>query len=63
MFLGQTVRIVNLLFTGSPEITTCLGKQGIVRGLKFTQLGTIMVVVEFKSHLRLCFFKEELEPI
>nr|UNJ16411.1 hypothetical protein [Boldiaceae sp.] len=63
MFIGQTVKVVNLLYTGSPEITLWLGKTGIIRGLKFIKTGSILVVVEFTEYFRLWFFREELEPI
>nr|YP_009402757.1 hypothetical protein [Compsopogon caeruleus]ARX96107.1 hypothetical protein [Compsopogon caeruleus] len=63
IFIGQTVRVIQLLSNHSAEINSKLGRYGIIRGLKFTNTESIIIIVEFIEHTRIWFFKEELCPI
>lgn len=61
--IGQTVVVKNL-FSKSPNfITNQLGKSGLIRGFKTTTENSLMLIVEFKDHSRVCFFKEEVKVL
>nr|YP_010337413.1 hypothetical protein MW436_pgp061 [Pulvinaster venetus]UNJ16998.1 hypothetical protein [Pulvinaster venetus] len=63
IFIGQTVQVVKVLSINSSEISAKIGRYGIIKGLKFTNTESIVIIVEFVEHVRIWFFKEELKTL
>nr|YP_010336962.1 cytochrome b6-f complex subunit [Madagascaria erythrocladioides]QUE28995.1 Ycf86 [Madagascaria erythrocladioides]UNJ16547.1 cytochrome b6-f complex subunit [Madagascaria erythrocladioides] len=61
LIIGQTVIVKNLVSKNPNFIANQLGKSGLIRGFKITSNNSLILIIEFKDHSRVCFFEEELK--
>lgn len=62
-FIGQKVCLYKLRTQNAFELIDKIGKIGIVRGLRLTDLNIMVLIVEFDSKTRIWFFEDELRII
>jgi Protein of unknown function (DUF2862) len=63
MEIGQKVRVCRIRDRVNKDVSTLLGKMGVIKGFVMTDGSGIGAVVMFEDQSITWFFEDELEPV